>query len=137
MKKLLFIALIALCGRLNAQDSLLVSTEKKVIRDSVHIGNSNVTRTIPFQVGADTRSLKYVIKVFADVGLITVRLRDPTGKKMFNVTLGTMEHENKHEPSKGELFDELVPKVYGEWEFEILAVAGMGYVKYQFEIANK
>jgi hypothetical protein len=124
MKKLLFFLLV-----LGA-----VQAKAQVIKGSIDLRDSTITRSIPFEVAAGTKSVKYVIKVYADLGEVTVSLSDPNDKKSMNVTLGTKTSSGGHEPSKGELSDDLKPKVSGTWKFNINAENATGRVSYQIEL---
>src|SRR5476649_1596869 len=101
MKKLLFFLLML--GAIQAK--------AQVIKGSIDLRDSTFNRSIPFEVTAGTKTVKYVIKVYTDVGEVTVSLSDPNDKKSMNVTLGTQTSSGGHEPSKGELSDDLKPKV--------------------------
>jgi hypothetical protein len=123
MKKLLFFLLV-----LGA-----VQAKAQVIKGSFDLRDSTINRSIPFEVTAGTKLVKYVIKVYADVGEITVSLSDPNDKKSMNITLGTKTSSGSHEPSKGELSDDLKPKVPGTWRFSISSENATGRVSYQIE----
>ena len=124
MKKLLFFLLVL--GAIQAK--------AQVIKGSIDLRDSTINRSIPFEVAAATKSVKYVIKVYADVGEVTVSLSDANDKKSMNVTLGTKTNSGGHEPSKGELSDDLKPKVPGTWKFNIRAENATGRIEYQIEI---
>ena len=126
MKKLLFFLLV-----LGA-----VQAKAQVIKGSIDLRDSTINRNIPFEVPAGTKSVKYDVKVYADVGEITVMLTEPGGKKSFNVTLGTKTSSGGHEPSKGELSDDLKPKIPGTWKFNIKAENATGKVSYQIVISK-
>ena len=123
MKKLLFFLLV-----LGA-----VQAKAQVIKGSIDLRDSTINRSIPFEVTAGTKSVKYVIKVYADVGEVTVSVSDPNDKKSMNVTLGTKTRGGGHEPSKGELSDDLKPKVPGTWKFNISSENATGTISYQIE----
>jgi len=124
MKKLLFFLLVLGAVQVKAQ----------VIKGSIDLRDSTINRSIPFEVAAGTKSVKYVIKVYADEGEVTVSLCDPNDKKSMNVTLGTKTSSGGHEPSKGELSDDLKPKVPGTWKFNISAENATGRISYQIEV---
>ncbi len=91
MKKLLFFLLV-----LGA-----VQAKAQVIKGSIDLRDSTINRSIPFEVPAGTKLVKYDIKVYADVGEITVSLSDPNDKKSMNVTLGTKTSgQSTCEPSR-------------------------------------
>ena len=127
MKKLLFFLL--LLGAIQAKAQTL-----KVINGSIDLRDSTFNRSIPFEVVAGTKSVKYDIKVYAGVGEVTVSLSDPNDKKSMNVTLGTQTSSGGHEPSKGELSDDLKPKIPGTWKFNIRAENVTGRISYQIDI---
>lgn len=111
-----------------------IQAKAQVIKGSIDLRDSTFNRSIPFEVSAGTKSVKYVIKVYADAGEVTVSLSDPNNKKSMNVTLGTKTSSGGHEPSKGELSDDLKPKIPGTWKFNIRAENATGTVSYQIEI---
>ena len=111
-----------------------VQAKAQLIKGSIDLRDSTINRTIPFEVASGTKLVKYVLKVFADVGELTISLTDPNDKKSMNVTLGTKTGSGGHEPSKGELSDDLKPKVTGTWKFNIRAENATGRVTYQIEI---
>jgi len=108
----------------------------RVIKGSIDLRDSTFNRSIPFEVVAGTKSVKYDIKVYAGVGEVTVSLSDPNDKKSMNVTLGTQTSSGGHEPSKGELSDDLKPKIPGTWKFNIKAENATGKVSYQIVISK-
>jgi len=129
MKKLLFFLLVL--GAIQAKAQTL-----RVIKGSIDLRDSTFNRSIPFEVVAGTKSVKYDIKVYAGVGEVTVSLSDPNDKKSMNVTLGTQTSSGGHEPSKGELSDDLKPKIPGTWKFNIKAENATGKVSYQIVISK-
>ena len=126
MKKLLFFLLV-----LGA-----VQAKAQAIKGSIDLRDSTISRSIPFEVAPGTKLVKYDIKVYADVGAVTVSLSDPNDKKSMNVTLGTEARSGGHEPSKGELSDDLKPKKPGTWKFNIKAENATGKVSYQIVISK-
>ncbi len=125
MKKLLFFLLVMGAIQVKAQ----------VIKGSVELKDSTISRTIPFVVTPQTKTVKYVINVYAAEGEVTVLLTDPNGKSSTNVTLGSQKRGPGHEPSKGQLSeDNLNPKVPGTWKFSIRAENATGSVSYQIEV---
>lgn len=129
MKKLLFFLLVLGSVQVKAQTL-------RVINGSIDLKDSTLNRTIPFEVTTGTKLVKYDIKVYAEVGEVTVSLSDPNDKKSMNVTLGTKTSSGGHEASKGELSDDLKPKVYGPWKFNINAENATGRISYQIEISK-
>jgi hypothetical protein len=123
MKKLLFFLMV-----LGA-----VGAKAQVIKGSIDMRDSTISRSIPFEVTAGTKSVKYIVKVYALTGQVTVVLIDPTDKKYVNVTIGTKTHSGGNEPSKGELSDEMNPKMPGIWKFSISSENATGTVSYQIE----
>jgi hypothetical protein len=126
MKKLLFFLLVLGAVQVKAQ----------VIKGSIDLRDSTISRSIPFEVAPGTKLVKYDIKVYAEVGAVTVSLSDPNDKKSMNVTLGTEARNGGHESSKGELADDLKPKVYGTWKFNINAENASGRISYQIEVTK-
>jgi len=124
MKKLLFFLLVL--GAVHAK--------AQVIKGSIDLRDSTINRSIPFEVPAGTKSVKYDVKVYADVGEITVMLTEPGGKKSFNVTLGTKTSSGGHESSKGEMIDNVSVKIPGTWNFYIRAENVTGKISYQIEL---
>jgi hypothetical protein len=124
MKKLLIFLLVLGAVQVKAQ----------VIKGSIDLRDSTFNRSIPFEVTAGTRSVKYDIKVYADEGEVTVTLTDPDDKRPVNVTLGTRARSGGHEPSKGELADNVNVKVPGTWKFNIRAENATGKISYQIEL---
>jgi len=125
MKKLLFFFLALGAMQAKAQ----------VIKGSIDLRDSTISRSIPFDVTAGTKLVKYVIKVYAAEGEVTVTLTDPNDKRSsLNVTLGTQTRNGGHEPSKGELSDDLKPKIPGTWKFNINTENATGRISYQIEI---
>ena len=124
MKKLLFFLLV-----LGA-----VQAKAQVIKGSIDLRDSTFNRSIPFEVTAGTKTVKYVIKVYADEGEVTVSLNDPNDKKSMNVTLGTQTSSGGHEPSKGEMTDNVSVKIPGTWNFYIRAENVTGTISYQIEL---
>jgi hypothetical protein len=129
MKKLLFFLLVL--GAIQAKAQTL-----RVIKGSIDLRDSTINRSIPFEVTEGTKTVKYVIKVYADAGVVTVSVSDPNDKKYMNVTLGTQTSSGGHEPSKGELSDDLKPKIPGTWKFNISSENATGKVSYQIEISK-
>jgi len=123
MKKLLFF-LLALGA---------IQAKAQVIKGSISLRDSTINRTIPFEVPAGIKSVKYDIKVYADIGEITVVLTEPSGKRSFNVTLGTKTSSGGHEPSKGEMIDNVSVKTPGTWNFYIRAENVTGTIGYEIE----
>ena len=123
MKKLLFFLLVLGAVQVKAQ----------FIKGSMDMRDSTFNRSIPFEVTAGTKSVKYAIKVYADVGEVTVTLIDPNDKKSVNVTLGTQARGGGHEPSKGEMSDSVSVKVPGTWNFYIRAENVTGTISYEIE----
>jgi hypothetical protein len=124
MKKLLFFLLILAAAGAKAQ----------VIKGSIDLKDSTINRSIPFEVAAGTKSVKYLVKVYVSVGAVTVSLNDSNDKKVTGFTIGTQIPGGGHEPSKGEMGDEVVPKVSGIWKFNIHAENATGRVSYQVEV---
>jgi len=124
MKKLLFFLLI-----LGA-----VQAKAQVTKGSIDLRDSTITRSIPFEVAAGAKSVKYFVKVYVDVGAVTVTLSDPNNKKATGFTIGTEMPRGGHEPSKGEMGDNVVPHVFGTWKFNIKAENATGRISYQVEI---
>jgi hypothetical protein len=124
MKKLLFFLLTLAAVQAKAQ----------VIKGSIDLRDSTINRSIPFEVTAGTRLVKYVIKVYAADGEVTVMLTDPNDKKSVIFTLGTETRSGGHEPSQGELSDDLKPKIPGTWKFNIRSENATGRISYQIEI---
>lgn len=104
------------------------------LKGFIGVKDSTFNRTIPFEVMAGTNSVKYIIKVFAAAGEVTVTLTDPNDKKSLNVTLGNKTSKGGYGPSEGELSDELKPKISGTWKFNIRAENVTGRINYQIEI---
>lgn len=123
MKKLLFFLLLLGAVQVKAQ----------AIKGSINLRDSTFNRSIAFIVTAGTKSVKYDIKVYAEVGEVTVRLTEPSGKKSFNVTIGTQASVRGHESSKGEMIDNVEVKVPGTWTFYIQAENATGTIDYQIE----
>ncbi len=111
-----------------------VQVKAQVIKGAIDMKDSTFNRNIPFEVMAATKSVKYLIRVYAAVGEVTVTLTDPNEKKMVNVTLGTKARGGGNEPSKGELSDDVSLKIPGTWKFNIRAENATGSVSYQIEI---
>jgi hypothetical protein len=124
MKKLLFFLLVLGAVQVKAQ----------VIKGSMDMRDSTFNRSIPFEMTAGTKSVKYAIKVYAAVGEVTVTLTDPNDKRSVNFTLGTKARSGGNEPSKGEISDEMNPKIPGTWKFNIRAENATGSISYQIEI---
>ena len=124
MKKLLFF-LLAL-GTIQAR--------AQVIKGSIDLKDSTINRSVPFEVTSGTKSVKYLVKVYVSVGAVTVSLNDPNDKKVTGFTIGTSIPGGGHEPSKGEMGDEVSPKVFGTWKFHIRAGNATGTVSYQVEV---
>jgi len=110
-----------------------IQAKAQVIKGSISLRDSTINRTIPFEVPAGIKSVKYDIKVYADIGEITVVLTEPSGKRSFNVTLGTKTSSGGHEPSKGEMSDSVSVKVPGTWNFYIRAENVTGTISYEIE----
>jgi hypothetical protein len=123
MKKLLFFLLVLGTVQARAQ----------VIKGSIDVRDSTFNRVIPFEVTAATKLVKYVVKVYAATGDVTISLTDPNDKKSLNVTIGTQTRNGGHEASEGELSDDLKPKVTGTWRFNIRAENATGKISYQIE----
>jgi hypothetical protein len=127
MKKLLFILLILGAAQAKAQ----------VIKGSIDLKDSAINRTIPFDVAAGTKSVKYLVKVYVSEGAVTVSLNDPNEKKVTGFTIGTQIPGGGHEPSKGEMGDEVTPKAFGTWKFKIHTGNATGRVSYEVEIIKQ
>ena len=54
----------------------------QVIKGSIDLKDSTINRTIPFDVAAGTKSVKYLVKVYVSEGAVTVSLNDPNEKKV-------------------------------------------------------
>lgn len=124
MKKLLFLFLV-----LGA-----VQAKAQVIKGSIDLRDSTITRTIPFEVASGTKSVKYFVKVYVDAGAVTVTLNDPNNKKATGFTIGTEIPDGGHEPSKGELGDTVTPHVFGTWRFYIKSENATGRISYQIDV---
>ena len=112
-----------------------MQAKAQVIKGSVDLRDSTINRSIPFGVTAGTITVKYDIKVYAATGEVTVTLVDPNDKRSsLNVTLGTKTSSGGHEPSKGELSDDMHPKIPGTWKFNFKADNATGKISYQIEI---
>jgi hypothetical protein len=125
MKKLLFFLLV-LGGAVQAK--------AQVIKGSIDMKDSTINRSIPFEVAAGTKSVKYAVKVYVSVGELTVTLTDPNDKKATGFTLGTSTRNGGNEPSKGEISDNVKPKIPGTWKFNIKAENATGRISYQIEV---
>jgi len=123
MKKLLFLLLAFGAMQARAQ----------VVKGSIDLKDSTFTRSIPFEVAAGTQSVKYFVKVYVSVGAVTVSLTDPNDKKVTGFTIGTSKPGGGHEASKGEMGDDVKPKVFGTWKFNIKAENATGKISYQVE----
>lgn len=123
MKKLLFLSLV-----LGA-----IQSKAQMIKGSIDMRDTSFTQSVPFNVTAGTKSVKYLIKVYADLGRVTVTLTDPNEKRFSNVTIGTETPGGDNEPSKGELWDDAQLKIPGTWKFIIRAEKASGRVSYQIE----
>jgi hypothetical protein len=124
MKKLLFILLILGAAQAKAQ----------MIKGSIDLKDSTINRTIPFEVAAGTKSVKYSVKVYLSLGELTVTINDPNGKKATGFTLGTKRQDGGNDPSKGELGDSFVPKTTGTWKFSISAENATGRISYEVDV---
>jgi hypothetical protein len=119
MKKLLFLFLVLAAASAKAQ----------TIKGSIDLKDSTINRTIPFEVATGTKSLKYVVKVYVDLGQVTVTLSDPNGRTPTNITIG-----GGHEASKGELSDDVKTKIPGTWKFNFRSDRATGKISYEIEI---
>lgn len=126
MKKLLFLLLM-----LGA-----VQAKAQVIKGSIDMRDSTVNRTIPFEVAAGTKLVRYTINIYTVVGAATISLTDPSDKKTLNVTIGNTTRGKDNEASKGELSDDLHPKIPGTWKFNFSAEHATGTISYQIEITK-
>src|SRR3569833_186887 len=124
MKKLLFLLLI-----LGA-----VTARAQTIKGSIDLRDSTFTRSIPFDVAAGTKSVKYFVKVYVSVGAVTITLNDPNDKKATGFTIGTAMPGGGHEASRGEMGDNVVPHVFGTWKFNIKAENATGRISYEVDI---
>jgi len=124
MKKLLFILLILSAAGAKAQ----------TVKGSIDLRDSTFSRTIPFEVAAGTASVKYRVKVYVSTGAVTVTLRDSNDKKATGFTIGTAMPGGGHEPSRGEMGDNVVPHVFGTWKFIIKAENATGTLSYQVDL---
>jgi hypothetical protein len=131
MKKLLFFLLVL--GAVQVKAQAIKASINTIIKGSIELRDSTINRSIPLEVTAGAKAVKYDIKVYADVGEITVTLTEPSGKKSFNVTLGTKTSSGGHEPSKGEMSDYVIVKIPGTWNFYIRAENATGTISYQIE----
>ena len=127
MKKLLFILLILGAAEAKAQ----------LIKGSIDLKDSTINRTIPFEVAAGTKSVKYLVKVYVSEGAVTVSLNDPNEKKVTGFTIGTQIPGGGHEPSKGEMGDEVTPKIFGAWKFKIHTDNATGKVSYEVDVIKQ
>jgi hypothetical protein len=110
-----------------------VGTKAQVIKGSIDMRDSTISRSIPFEVTAGTKSVKYLVKVYVAEGKVKVTLIDPSNKKYVDVTIGMKIRSGGNEPSKGELSDEMNPKIPGIWKFSISSENATGTVSYQIE----
>jgi len=124
MKKILFF-LLALGA---------IQAKAQFIKGSIDLRDSTINRSIPFEVAAGTKSVKYVVKAYVAVGELTVTLLDPNDKKATGFTLGTRTRSGRSEPSKGEIFDDVNPKIPGTWKFNIRTENATGRISYQIEV---
>jgi DUF4097 and DUF4098 domain-containing protein YvlB len=126
MKKLLFFLLILGAAQAKAQ----------TIKGSIDLKDSTINRTIPFEVVAGSRSVKYSVKVYVGTGNLTVTVTDPHDKKAGGFTLSTRTRDGGTEPSKGELGDSYSPPVAGTWKFNIRAENATGRISYQIDVTK-
>jgi|GEM_PF-1655025 len=127
MKKLLFF-LLAL-GAMQAK--------AQAIKGSITLKDSTLSRSIPVEVAAGTKSIKFTVKVYLAVGEVAVSLTDPNGKKAAGgFSLNTHTKGGGNEPSKGELSADETPKVPGTWKFNIRAKDATGTFNYQIEVVQ-
>lgn len=126
MKKLLFFLLVLAAVQVKAQ----------VIKGSIDLRDSTISRSIPFEVAAGTKSVKYDIKVYTAIGAVTVALTDPSGKKSVNITIGSDARNGGHESSKGEMIDDVKVKIPGTWKFNIDADHATGKISYEIEVTK-
>jgi hypothetical protein len=125
MKKLLFFLLALAAFQAKAQ----------VIRGSIAFKDSTISRSIPVEVAAGMKSIKFTVKVYLAVGEVTVALTDPNGKKAAGgFSLNTHTKGGGNEPSKGELSADETPKVAGTWKFTIRAKEATGTFNYKIEV---
>ena len=124
MKKLLFFLLILGAVQAKAQQ----------IKGSIDLKDSTINRTIPFEVAAGSKSVKYHVKVYVATGSLTITMTDPHNKKSGGFTLDTRTRDGGTEPSKGELGDSYSPPVTGTWKFNIKTENATGKISYQIDI---
>lgn len=105
----------------------------QVIKGSIDLKDSTITRSIPVQVAAGTRKVKYFVKVYLAIGNLTATLTDPNGKKAGGFTLSTQTKDGHNEPSKGELFDSESTPIPGTWKFNIKAENATGRMNYELD----
>lgn len=109
----------------------------QVIKGSIDLRDSTINRTVPFEIAAGTKSVKYLVKVYVSEGSVTVSLNDSNEKKVTGFTIGTQIPGGGHEPSKGQMGDEVTPKVFGTWKFKIHTDNATGRVSYEVEVIKK
>ena len=125
MKKLLFF-LLAL-GAMQAKAQL--------IKGSIDLKDSTINRSIPFEVVAGMKSVRYTVKAYLAVGELTISLTDPNDKKSTGFSLGTKTSSGGHEPSKGEISsNDISIKTPGTWKFNIKTENATGTVSYRLEV---
>lgn len=111
-----------------------IQAKAQQIKGSIDLRDSTITRTIPFEVAAGSKTVKYRVKVYIGTGELSVIVTDPHDKKAGGFTLGTKTSDGKTEPSKGELGDNYSPPVAGTWKFNIRSENATGRISYQIDI---
>ena len=127
MKKLLFFLLSLAAFQAKAQ----------VIKGSIDLKDSTITRSIPVEVAAGAKSIKFTVKVYLALGELSVSLTDPNGKKASGgFSLDTRTKSGGNAPSKGELSADETPKIPGTWKFNIKAKDANGTFNYKIEVVE-
>ncbi|MCC8424222.1 hypothetical protein [Mucilaginibacter sp. UR6-11] len=92
MKKLLFFLLIL--------GATTIKANAQVIKGSIDLIDSVINRSIPFDVAAGSKLVKYAVKVNLTAGEATLNFTDPNGKRAGGFTLSSKKPGGGTERSK-------------------------------------
>ena len=123
MKKLLLLVLLFGAFRAKAQ-----------MNSSIDLRDSTITRVIPVEVPAGTKTLKYSVKVDLTAGEATLTFNDPNGKKEGGFTVNAQKKGGGRERSKVESSDSNSPPITGTWKLTIRTQSATGRITYDIDV---
>ncbi|QKJ30738.1 hypothetical protein HQ865_13575 [Mucilaginibacter mali] len=124
MKKLLFL-LLALVA---------VGAKAQGLKGTIDLKDSVINRSIPFEVAAGAKNLKYAVRADLTNGEATLTFTDPKGKKAGGFTLSSKTKGGGSERSKVESSESTSTPVAGTWNLAIKTEKATGRITYDIEV---